>query len=122
MKTFNEYKQTILKEGGNTLVYDRSGKETSAGQIPLAKIGRKTFVNRFNEVMFKINDLFYKDHKRKLWMNDSLITKAIVYNGSTSYVSDLNKYNDTEILMSKPTMGDVDIVIKRDDAQDLILL
>lgn len=126
MKKFQEYlKERIktrfaeediefLKEGGNTTVQDRQGNEITAKSIPLKDIGRKNFVKKFNELLIQINKLFKKDHGHPLWISDKLITDAIIYNGSTSFIMN-QKYDDISIVSAKSHAGDLDVVIKRED-------
>ena len=115
MRTFNKYKSDsiILNEGGNTSVFTQDGTITKADTIPLKEIGRRTFINRFNEVLFWINNQFQKDHNKKLWVDDRLITNAIIFNGSTSFVMSPN-YTDEEIIKYKERMGDADVMIPRE--------
>ncbi len=100
--------------GGNTTVSTRDGIETKADTIPLADIGRRKFVNRLNEVLFAINKQFEKDHGHKLWIKEELITKALIFNGSTSFVMSPD-YTDEEIVKHKPIVGDLDVMIRRED-------
>lgn len=109
---FKEYIQIV--EGGNTTVQDRQGNEITAQSIPLKEIGRKNFVNKFNELLIKVNKLFKKDHGHPLWVSDNLVKSAIIYNGSTSFIMD-TKYDDVSIVSAKPHAGDLDVVIKRED-------
>jgi len=104
--------------GGNTTVKTRQGKETKAQSIPLKEIGRKTFVKRFTEVLKKINDLYLKDHKQKLWIKEELITKGLIFNGSTSFIMN-DEYNDEEIIKYKPVAGDLDVMIPKEAAKNL---
>ena len=109
---FKEY--LTIVEGGNTTVQDRQGNEITAQSIPLKDIGRKTFIKRFNDLLIQVNKLFKKDHGHPLWVSDKLITSAIIYNGSTSFIMD-TKYDDVSIVSAKPHAGDLDVVIKRED-------
>jgi len=112
---FREYLKVMrINEGGNTTVQDRQGNEITAQSIPLKDIGRGTFISKFNELLLKINQLFKKDHGHPLWISDSLVKDAIIYNGSTSFIMN-TKYDDVSIVSAKPHAGDLDVVIKRED-------
>ncbi len=104
--------------GGNATVKNRSGDETEAQEIPLKDIGRKEFVSRFQEVLKVINKKFEKDHKKKLWVKEELITNAFLFNGSTSFIMSPD-YTDEEIVKYKPVAGDLDVMIPRPLAKDL---
>lgn len=117
---FKKYKDKNkeLNEGGNTTVQTRGGVETKADTIPLKDIGRRTFVNRFTEVLIAINNQYKADHGEKLWADEKLITKGTIFNGSTSYIMSPD-YSDEEIVQHKQIAGDLDVMVPRESGANL---
>ena len=111
-------KNKELNEGGNTTVQTRGGVETKADTIPLKDIGRRTFVNRFTEVLIAINNQYKADHGEKLWADEKLITKGTIFNGSTSYIMSPD-YSDEEIVQHKQIAGDLDVMVPRESGANL---
>lgn len=115
---FKSYIKLQINEGGNTTVQTRDGVETKADVIPLKDIGRRTFVNRFTEVLITINKQYQADWGEKLWADEKLITKGTIFNGSTSYIMS-PEYSDEEIVRYKQIAGDLDVMVPREKGANL---
>lgn len=108
--------------GGNVVVKNKYfGYTVEAQKIKIAEIGRTVFVKKFHSIFLNLNKDFERKYRRKLWADDKLLTSGEVFNGSTSFVMNLD-FVDSEVLPYKPSIGDIDILIKKEDAEDLFHL
>lgn len=107
--------------GGNVQVMSLSGEEVLAQKVDLAVIGRREFVSTSNKLFKSLNTLFEARFNRKIWPNEKYLDDATVFNGSTSFVMS-NDYSDDEILKAKPTVGDIDVAVPEDRAEQLFEL
>lgn len=105
--------------GGNvTALYKAMGTETSAEKIPVKKIGRKEFTNKFTELFVEMNNIFFKTYKKKIWIDESKLVDGSMYNGSTTYIFD-QTISDEEITKYKETAGDIDIIVPDDLKEEI---
>ena len=110
-----------LLEGGNTTVQNTvNGKTYTGEKIDLHTINLNTFRSEFMGLFQTLNDLFYKEYKRKLWKPEDL-RDAVVFNGSSSFVMN-SQYSEDEILKHKPLVGDIDITIPAEELKPMFLL
>lgn len=110
-----------LLEGGNTIVQNQVNGKTYAGEkIDLSVVNLNTFRSEFMQLFKTLNELFYKEYKRKLW-KDSDLQNAVVFNGSSSFVMN-SQYSEDEILKHKPLVGDIDITIPDYELKPMFLL
>jgi len=97
--------------GGNvTALYKSMGTKTSAEKIPVKKIGRKEFTNRFTALFVELNKIFYKTYDKKIWIDEKKLVDGSMYNGSTTYIFD-QSIPDDEIVKYKESAGDIDIIV-----------
>lgn len=106
-----------ITEGGNLTLTTKSGTHR-AEKISFKKLPISKFRDEFTKLFIELNKLFHKKYKYKLWSSDSLIKKAEIFNGSTSFIMDVNLSPD-EIFKYKQSSGDVDVVIPKESAKDL---
>lgn len=116
----NKMKNSI-KEGGNVTV-TLDGKEYGATKIPIKRIGRKKFTEEFSKLFLKINRMFKKKYDKWLWDEDVFFNKGLIdpnlFNGSTSYMMDL-EIPDNTVIDLKPDMGDIDLIVDETMADDI---
>ncbi len=97
--------------GGNvTATIKKSGIETRAAKIPIRKIGRKKFTEKFIKVFKELNKIFKKENGIPLWLNEKNLENGLQFNGSTSYIFD-QTLSDKEITDVKDSAGDLDIIV-----------
>ena len=72
--------------GGNVTALTHDGIQTRAEKIPVAEIGRSTFMKTIQVFLRTFNELFYKQYKTKIWKNEKEILNGIIFNGSTSFI------------------------------------
>ena len=96
--------------GGNVTALTHDGIQTRAEKIPVAEIGRSTFMKTIQVFLRTFNELFYKQYKTKIWKNEKEILNGFIFNGSTSFIMD-PKIKDSEIVKVKQTAGDLDITV-----------
>lgn len=97
--------------GGNvTAINKKTGEETRADKIPVRKIGRKEFTNKFIKVFKELNKIFKKQNGVALWVNEKNLENGLQFNGSTSYIFD-QSIPDADIVKHKETAGDLDIIV-----------
>jgi hypothetical protein len=104
--------------GGNTTIQTKSGESVSAERIPLKEIGRKEFVEKFQDFLLNMNKLFHSRYQYYIWSDESEIKNAGIFNGSTSFIMSDN-YSDEEIIKYKPTAGDLDVAVPREAGKDI---
>jgi len=107
-----------VTEGGNVSIVKADGQQYSAQKIPIKDIGRKKFVKDFSDAMKRMNKIFFKRTGKWIWEDASVLDGASLYNGSTSYMMDLD-VPDEAVLDLKPTMGDIDLIVPEDLKEDL---
>ena len=111
-----------LLEGGNvTGTIKKTGENTRAQKIQIAKIGRAELLKKSLELFNKINSLFEKKFKEKLWKNEEHLKTGFMFNGSTSFIMDPT-ISDEEIIKAKPSAGDFDIAIPQELGENLWVL
>lgn len=106
-----------LNEGGNLTLKTSSGIH-SAEKISFKKLPISKFREEFTSLFIELNKIFFKKFDYKLWPSDSLIKKAEIFNGSTSFIMD-TKLDPDEIFKYKQSSGDVDVAIPKEAARDL---
>jgi hypothetical protein len=95
--------------GGNVTATNRkTGENTRAEKIPVAKIGRQEFMKKSLELFHELNKLFEKKFKEKLWKNENHLISGFMFNGSTSFIMDPT-LTDEQVMSVKPSAGDMDI-------------
>lgn len=104
--------------GGNVQVLSLQGEEIRANSIDLQKIGRSNFVKTTKNLFKALNTIFETNHNKRIWKDENVLEDALVFNGSTSFVMS-NQYSDDEILKVKPTIGDIDIAVPMEHAEQL---
>lgn len=100
----------ILEGGNTTTINKKTGESKSAEKIDFNRLSIESFRAEFIDLFTSLNRLFLNKYKEKLWANDSLIKKGLVFNGSTSYIMN-PKMDPKEIFKYKQSSGDIDIVI-----------
>lgn len=111
----------LILEGGNTSVVNQvNGKTYNGEKIDLNTVRLPVFRSEFLKLFNTLNELFYKEYKRKLWKPEDL-SNAIVFNGSSSFVMN-SQYPEDEILKHKPLVGDIDITIPDYELKPMFLL
>lgn len=111
----------LIFEGGNTTVTSNiTGKSYSGEKIDLNAVKLPVFRKEFMKLFNTLNDLFYKEYKRKLWKSED-ITNAIIFNGSSSYALS-SEYPESEILKHKSQIGDIDVTIPDYELKPMFLL
>lgn len=106
-----------LNEGGNLTLKTSSGIH-SAEKISFKKLPISKFREEFTSLFIELNKIFFKKFDYKLWPSDSLIKKAEIFNGSTSFIMDTKLVPD-EIFKYKQSSGDIDVAIPKEAARDL---
>lgn len=115
---FKDYLLNLaLNEGGNLTLKTSSGIH-SAEKISFKKLPISKFREEFTSLFIELNKIFFKKFNYKLWPSDSLIKKAEIFNGSTSFIMD-TKLDPDEIFKYKQSSGDVDVAIPKEAARDL---
>jgi hypothetical protein len=105
--------------GGNARATNKvTGQDTLAQKIPIKKIGRSNFINKFVAIFEEIDKRFEKMYKRPLWANKKILRNGVAFNGSTSFIMN-PEISDDEVIPYKPTSGDIDIMVKESDKSDL---
>lgn len=105
--------------GGNAIVQNHFTQETFfAEKIPLQVITRPYFRQTITNFIVDFNNL-YEQTGSKLWEPD-LIASGTIYNGSTSFIMNPN-FDDAEIEAVKPYVGDIDIVVPKENREKLFL-
>lgn len=118
MKNFKEFLLKLaLNEGGNLTLKTSSGIH-SAEKISFKKLPISKFREEFTSLFIELNKIFFKKFDYKLWPSDSLIKKAEIFNGSTSFIMD-TKLDPDEIFKYKQSSGDIDVAIPKEAARDL---
>ncbi len=113
-----ERKQIQLNEGGNASIVHADGSVTSAEKIDMIKTGRKEFMNKFVAAFEKMNDMFEKKYKYKIWVDPSKLITGELFNGSTSYIFDAS-IPDDELLKYKNSSGDLDLIVPKAYEDDI---
>ncbi|EAL4082926.1 hypothetical protein DFW61_11380, partial [Campylobacter coli] len=73
----------LILEGGNTTTINKkTGESKSAEKIDFNRLSIESFRSEFIDLFTSLNRLFLNRYKEKLWANDSLIKKGLVFNGS----------------------------------------
>lgn len=115
---FKDYLLNLaLNEGGNLTLKTSSGIH-SAEKISFKKLPISKFREEFTSLFIELNKIFFKKFDYKLWPSDSLIKKAEIFNGSTSFIMD-TKLDPDEIFKYKQSSGDIDVAIPKEAARDL---
>ena len=104
--------------GGNATFIHSDGRETSAEKIDMVKTGRKEFTTKFIKLFKELNKQFFKKNKVKLWQDENKLVTGEMFNGSTSFIFDLN-IKDEEILKYKKSSGDLDVIVPKHLKQEL---
>jgi len=105
--------------GGNVQVLN-NGKRYEADKIPVKEIGMKKFQDEVFKMLKIVNKDFNKMFGYKLWQDEKLIDEATIFNGSSSYLLDPeNLSKEEELMLLKPTAGDMDIVVPESCKEDL---
>jgi hypothetical protein len=101
--------------GGNvTGIIKETNEQTKAQKIPLKEITRKLFIKKIIELFQKINNDFNKKYGIFIWNNESFLKNGLFFNGSTSFIMDLENFSDEEIIKYKPYCGDIDIAVPQE--------
>lgn len=105
--------------GGNvTAIIKKTGQESRAEKIPIAKIGVEVFREKMIDIFKNLNSRFNAKYGDPLWSDESIIENGTVFNGSTSYIMD-PKYIPKEIEQYKASAGDIDIMISISQSEKL---
>lgn len=105
--------------GGNARATNKiTGQDTLAQKIPLKEIGRARFIKKFIEIFEELDSRFEKKYGRPIWANKSILKNGVAFNGSTSFIMN-PEISDDEVVPFKPTSGDLDIMVKESDKEDL---
>lgn len=105
--------------GGNARATNKvTGQDTLAQKIPLKEIGRARFIKKFIEIFEELDRLFEKKHGRPIWANKSILKNGVAFNGSTSFIMNPD-ISDDEVIPYKSTSGDLDIMVKESDKEDI---
>jgi len=108
-----------INEGGNsTATVRKTGENTKAQKIQIAKIGRQEFMKKSLELFRELNRLFEKKFKEKLWKNEDHLFSGFMFNGSTSFIMDPT-ISDEDIIKVKPSAGDFDIACPLEQKENL---
>lgn len=111
--------EDLLNEGGNvTATNKKTGENTRAAKIPIKEIGRQEFMKKSLELFHKINQLFEKKFKKKLWEKEEHLASGFMFNGSSSFIMDPS-LSDEEVIKYKPSAGDFDIAFPEELKEDL---
>jgi hypothetical protein len=125
--------RNVLNEGGNVVAtkcgsgeaimrqLSDGGEEVRRAQrIPVKKMGVGSLEGVLNKLFIALNSEYTKMFKDELWPGGYKATPDI-YSGSSSWIHD-NKVCNNELCELKPTLGDIDIMIPRDNAENLLTL
>lgn len=105
--------------GGNVAIM-KGDKELKAQKIPIKEIGLKNFQNDFKKMFKQLNKLFKEKYKKPIWKDEKILDNGYVFNGSTSYLMDVNSIDkEDEITALKPSSGDIDIMVPQEYKEDL---
>ena len=97
--------------GGNaTGIIKSTGETTRAQKVEFTKVSRSEFVKKTLELLTKINDLYYKKFKEKIWDDEKILKDGTAFNGSTSFIMNTS-IPDDEILKFKSSAGDIDVTV-----------
>lgn len=110
----------MLMEGGNSVAKDRETGEVKqmAHKMDLSRVNRSHMKNALLDMFSKLNDLFKKEYKRPLWNDFSVVKSGLAFNGSSTYMFD-DTISDEEFTKYKPKVGDVDVIVSKENGQDL---
>jgi hypothetical protein len=130
-----------LVEGGNTraLVRDPEtgrvispervktfrGKEAYAEKIDLkgGRITREDFRREVIKALVALDDRFKRDHGHPLWdpeTRDEILGTGFAFNGSSAHLfAPREKMPDERFIKFKPTVGDIDLTIPEERAEEL---
>ena len=104
--------------GGNTSIMTNQGVEISPERVPLDVIGRSKFVKLLQNFIITLNKEFEKEHKYKIWEDESEIKNGGIFNGSTSFIMSPD-FSDSEVVKYKKSAGDADVAFPREYAKDV---
>ena len=97
--------------GGNaTGIIKRTGETTRAQKVEFAKVSRSEFIKKTIELLTKLNELYFKKYKEKIWDDESILRDGTAFNGSTSFIMNTS-IPDDEILKFKGSAGDIDVTV-----------
>ena len=100
--------------GGNVTALNKvTGEETRAERVNLQEISRQSFTRISTELFRFINNDFRNRYGEALWVDESILDDASIFNGSTSYIMN-QEIPDEEVLECKTTVGDIDIMVPGD--------
>lgn len=105
--------------GGNTIVKDKNNKEVMPEQVNLSNVDRHELLNAVFSTLNHVNALFKQRYKRYLWRNFTSENMYKFLNGSSRWLLD---FNQSDAFKYKANLGDIDIMIKREDGPDLFTL
>lgn len=107
--------------GGNATFIKGDGTLVPAEKIDLIKTTRKGFTDKFVKAFKKINSLYAKAYKEKLWVDESKLVTGELFNGSTSYIFD-DSIPDDELIKYKKSSGDLDVIVPEESKDNLFKL
>jgi hypothetical protein len=101
--------------GGNSRIIDRyTGNVIGrAEKIDLSKFSRNKTTVRLYSLFHFLNEHFYEKFSRYLWENFEVVTSGQAFSGSSKFFFDRN-ISDEIFKLSKPIVGDIDIMIPED--------
>ena len=125
--------RNVLSEGGNVVAtkcgsgeailrqLDGGDEEVRRAQrIPIKKMGVGNLESILNKLFIALNSEYTSMFNAELWPGGYKATPDI-YSGSSSWIHD-NEVCNNELCELKPTLGDIDIMIPRDNAENLLSL
>lgn len=105
--------------GGNvTATNKKTGIQISACKIPLDIIGLDNFRDKFIQIFKYINNDFKNKFGILIW-NEEQLDSGFVFNGSTSFI--MNPKTTDEVIVFKPSVGDIDIIVPEEIKNELWL-
>lgn len=110
------YDGYFMVEGGNASV-----GSSRAEKIDLDKFDRSFIKDTFQNVFKKLDELFFKKYKKRLWKNYIDVTNGNVFTGSSKYFFS-DSISDDEYKKHKKLTGDIDIAVDRENITKLLEL